>query len=122
MKKNQSFSLRARGRSFKYAFNGLREFLGGQHNAWIHLVATTFVFLLTIAIPVSTSEMITLILATGFVWVAELFNTAIEKLMDFISEKQDNRIKVIKDISAGAVLLAATTALIVGCIVFIPKL
>ena len=66
--------------------------------------------------------MIILVFAIGFVWVAELFNTAIEKIMDFISKEQHPKIKLIKDLSAAAVLVAAMVAFITGCIVFIPKL
>lgn len=122
MKKNDPFSIRARGNSFRYAIAGLRDFFSRQHNALIHLLATVTVFLLAIVIPVSVAEMIALVVAMGFVWTSELLNTAIEQVMDFISEKQDDRIRYIKDLSAAAVLVAAITAMIVGCIVFIPKI
>ena len=58
----------------------------------------------------------------GFVWVAELFNTAIERIIDFISTERQAPIRFIKDRSAGVVLKAAIAAFITGCIVFIPKL
>jgi diacylglycerol kinase (ATP) len=122
MKKDKPFSFRARARSFKYAFDGIINFFKAEHNALIHLLATIIVLTLAILLRVSELEMIALILAIGFVWVAELLNTAIEKIMDFISTEQHPNIKFIKDISAAAVLVSACVAIAVGCFVFIPKL
>jgi diacylglycerol kinase (ATP) len=122
MKKNEPFSLRARGKSFKYAINGAAKFFRSEHNAFLHLAGTLFVIVMSVLTQVSKSEIIFLALATGLVWTAELFNTAIEKIMDFISIKTHPEIKYIKDIAAAAVLVAAIVAFITGCIVFIPKL
>jgi diacylglycerol kinase (ATP) len=116
------FSVKARFKSFEYAFAGIRYFLSSQHNAWIHLIGTVVVIFLAVGFHVSRSEAIALTFAVGFVWVSELFNTAIEKIMDFISVEKNPKIKIIKDISAAAVLVAAITALTVGCFVFIPKI
>jgi diacylglycerol kinase (ATP) len=117
----KKFSLRARGQSFKYAFDGLAQFFRGEHNALLHLLATLLVIILAIILQVSKWEVIVLVIVTGSVWAAELFNTAIEKIMDFISVKEHPGIKFIKDISAAAVLVTALVALIAGCIIFIPK-
>jgi diacylglycerol kinase (ATP) len=65
---------------------------------------------------------IAVVFSIAFVWIAEMLNTAIEKSMDFISTQKHPQIKLIKDISAGAVLIATIAAVIVGCIIFIPKL
>lgn len=121
MKKNESFSLRARGKSFKYAIEGVARFFRSEHNAFLHLTGTLFVIVMAVLTRVSKSEIIFLTLAIGFVWTAELFNTAIEKIMDFVSIQQHPEIKFIKDIAAAAVLVAAIVAFIIGCIVFIPK-
>ena len=122
MKNKKSFSIRARGNSFKYAFEGLKDFFRSEHNAWFHLSGSITVIVLAVVSRVSRLEMIALIFAISLVWVAELFNTAIEKIMDFISAEQRPNIKFIKDLSAAAVLIAAIVAFITGCIVFIPKL
>ncbi len=122
MKNNKPFSILSRIKSFKYAFAGIVDFFKSEHNAFIHLLATIVVVILAIMFHVSGIEMIALIFAFGFVWVAELFNTAIEKIMDFISTEQHPNIKFIKDLSAAAVLVAACVAIAVGCFVFIPKL
>ncbi|OSZ80816.1 diacylglycerol kinase [Chitinophagaceae bacterium IBVUCB2] len=122
MKNNKSFSLRARGESFIYAVEGIKAFFQEEHNARIHLAATAFVIALSIVFRLSSIEIIALTISIGFVWVAEIFNTVIEKAMDFISIEKDNRIKIIKDLSAAAVLIAALVAMLTGCLIFIPKI
>jgi diacylglycerol kinase len=117
----KTFSITSRLKSFKYAFEGIRDFFRTEHNAWIHLLATIGVIVLAVSVPVSRTEIMALVFAVGIVWVAELFNTAIEKIADFVCAEQDPKIKFIKDLSAAAVLISAITALVIGCIVFIPK-
>jgi len=119
--KSQGFSIRARLRSFRFAMEGISSFFLREHNAWLHFMATVAVFILAALVRVTKTELLALIFAIGFVWVAEMFNTCIERVMDFVSVKQDSEIKFIKDLAAGAVLTAAITALIVGLVIFIPK-
>jgi diacylglycerol kinase len=118
-KTNKPFSLSKRLQSFKYAFTGIVFFFKQEHNARIHLLATITVIVLSVILSVSKPEVVALILSVGFVWASEIFNTAIEKIMDFISPEKNDKVK---DLSAAAVLIAAITALATGCIVFIPKL
>ena len=66
--------------------------------------------------------MICIVFCIAFVWVTEMINTAIEKAMDFISTERHEQIRNIKDMAAGAVLIASITAVIVGSIIFIPKI
>lgn len=122
MKKKEPFSIKKRGNSFRYAFQGIATFFKQEHNARIHLAATVLVIVLSVVFHVSKIEAIALVLATGLVWVAEIINTAIENMMDFISTEQNPKIKTIKDLSAAAVLMAALIAVITGCFIFIPKL
>jgi diacylglycerol kinase (ATP) len=117
-----SFSMRARLKSFRYALEGLTSFFASQHNAIIHLFVTVFVFIAAIFFHVAKGEMIAIILATAFVWSAELFNTAIEKLCDMASKDFHPAIKFIKDISAAAVFLSAVAAFLTGLIIFLPKI
>lgn len=121
-KKDRKFSIKARLRSFLYAFSGIGDLFSSEQNMLIHLLATSVVVVLGFAFHVNPIEWTVLVLATGFVWVAEIFNTAIEKIMDFISDEKRPQIKFIKDISAAAVLVSAITALTAGCLIFIPKL
>ncbi len=120
--KTQEFSVKARIRSFRFAWEGIVSFLYQEHNAWLHFMATVAVFTLAALVRVTETELLLLIFATGFVWVAEMFNTCIEKTMDFVSATRHPQIKLIKDLAAGAVLVAAVTALTIGSVIFIPKL
>lgn len=117
-----SFSWRARRKSFVYAGAGIWHLLKTEHNAWIHLATTVIVALASAYFKVSRLEMGLLFFAIALVWIAEMLNTCIEKTLDFVSQKRCEEIRRIKDIAAGAVLLAALTALLIGAIVFIPKI
>lgn len=119
---HKPFTLRARIRSIGFALEGLLEFFSEQHNARVHLAATITVALLAILFPVSATEAIILVFAVALVWAAEIFNTAIEKTADLISTEPDERIRVIKDLAAAAVLVISGAALTAGCIIFIPKI
>jgi diacylglycerol kinase len=119
---SNSFSIKARLKSFQYAFEGLNSFFSTQHNAIIHLVMTLLAFSGAVFYKVTKEEAIAIALAVGFVWAAELFNTAIEKLADIVSTDHRPEIKFIKDVAAAAVLLSAVAAFITGAIVFLPKL
>jgi diacylglycerol kinase len=68
------------------------------------------------------AEWLTVIIVTAMVWAAEIFNTVVEKIMDHITPEQHPGVKVIKDLSAAAVLVTAIAALIAGLIIFIPKI
>lgn len=108
--------------SFRFAFYGARQFFREEHNARIHLVITAMVFAAAWLLELSSREIILLVIVTGFVWVAEIFNTAIERMMDFISPHRHPQVKLIKDLAAAAVLVAACSAVVTGCLLFIPKL
>lgn len=118
----QRFSLRSRLRSFYYAFAGIRQFLLREHNARIHLVASIGVIIAGLVLHVSTSEAAMLAIATGGVWISEMLNTCLERMADLIDPEEHPMIKYIKDLAAGAVLVAAITAVVIGLFIFIPKL
>ncbi|MDF2193142.1 diacylglycerol kinase family protein [Paraflavitalea sp. CAU 1676] len=115
------FSTKERVRSFRFAGQGILSFLRNDHNAWIHLGSTVAVIVLAGYTGVTKVELLALVFVIGLVWLAEMFNTCIERIMDFISTERKPEIKFIKDVAAGAVLVAAIAAFITGCIVFIPK-
>jgi len=116
------FSWRARFRSFSYAFQGLAWFFKREHNAWIHGMATILVLLMCFVFKISGMEFIVVLFAVALVLIAEIFNTAIEKIMDHLSPSTHPAVKIIKDVAAAAVLIAAIAAIIAGLIVFIPKI
>ena len=120
--KQQKFSFIQRLKSFKYAFNGLKILIKDEHNARIHLFATICVIIAGFFFAISTNEWFAVIFAIGFVIAIEIINSAIENIADFISPEKHDKIKRIKDLSAAAVLISALTALIIGLIIFIPKI
>jgi diacylglycerol kinase len=122
MENKETFSAKARLKSFKYAFNGFRHLILNEHNARIHLLATVIVMAAIFLFHLTKMEATAVIIVVGMVWMAELFNSSIEKSMDFISSDHHPRIKIIKDLAAAAVLVAAITALITGVIVFGPRI
>jgi diacylglycerol kinase (ATP) len=121
MNKDTRFSIHSRAKSFLYAFEGIIQFFRKEHNAWLHLVATGAVVIMGILLRVSRTEAIALVIAVALVWICEILNTCVEKTMDMITKEYDPRVKVIKDLSAGAVLVAAAAAAVIGVIVFLPK-
>lgn len=116
------FSLSKRLKSFSHAFNGLKILIKEEHNARIHMFATIVVVMAGFVFKISVNEWFAVLFAIGFVMTVEIINTAIENMADIVSPEKDKRIKKIKDLSAAAVLISALTALVIGLIIFIPKL
>jgi len=105
-----------------HALAGVRQFVRREHNARIHLVATIAVIVTARVLEVSATEAAILAVVTGLVWVAEIFNTCVERMADVITRERHPEIKIVKDLAAGAVLVAAIVAVIVGSFIFIPKI
>ena len=122
MSEKRSFSLKKRIESFKYAFAGLRRLFEKEHNAWIHAIAAVLAIALSYILHISAGEWIAVVIVIGMVFSAEIINSSIEGIADFISPQKDIRIRNIKDLGAAAVLVNAISAAVVGCIIFIPKL
>ena len=120
--KNQKFSIRRRLKSFSYAFNGLKILIKEEHNSRIHLFVSIVVIIASFVFKIVLNEWFAIIFSIGIVIAAELFNSAIENIADFISPDKNYKIKVIKDMSSAAVLICALTAATIGFIVFIPKI
>jgi len=117
-KEPEVFSIISRLKSFHYAFQGILFALKSQHNAWIHLVATILVCIAGWMLRVSPADWRWLIIAIVLVWFAELMNTAFEYLCDVISPEFHISVKRAKDIAAGAVLVCALGAALIGLSVF----
>lgn len=115
------FSTKERLNSFVYAWAGLKAAIRTEHNTWIHLMLTLTAFGLAIALRISREEWMALVVVIAMVWTAELFNTVIERIMDFLSTERHPQIKIIKDMAAAAVMVTALAAVIVGLLIFIPK-
>ncbi|MDD2797084.1 MAG: diacylglycerol kinase family protein [Bacteroidales bacterium] len=119
---NDRFSWKKRALSFRYAAKGISILIKNEHNAWIHLVVFTFVIIAGFSFKISSFEWALIAIVSGMVLLSEAFNTAIEYLCNRISPEQNETIGKVKDIAAGAVLIAAIFAAIVGLIIFVPYL
>ncbi|MFN8342029.1 MAG: diacylglycerol kinase family protein [Cyclobacteriaceae bacterium] len=116
----KGFNFTARLKSFRYAFAGLAWLFRTQHNVWIHCAAAVMVVVAGWYFQVTTTEWALLTLVIGGVFIAEAFNTAIEVLTDKVSPERNEQARIVKDVAAGAVLLAAITAAVIGMIVLGP--
>ena len=115
----KQFTPSSRAGSIRYAINGLVVLLKSEANAWIHALATILVIVAGFALHITPVKWIALIIAICMVWVTEALNTALEKLCDFSCDKKYYpEIKIIKDISAGAVLITALASVAIAIIVF----
>ncbi|KIO44065.1 MULTISPECIES: diacylglycerol kinase family protein [Sanguibacteroides] len=119
---DRKFSIKARIRSFKYAFQGIKILITHEHNARIHLFAAVCVSIAGFLLDISNNEWIAVIFAIGLVFSAEAFNSAIEYLADLVSPDYNELIRKSKDVAAGGVLFTAIVAAIIGLLVFIPRL
>jgi diacylglycerol kinase len=109
-------------RSFGYAFKGVAYATTSQLNFRIHLFATAIALLLGYFLHITTGEWQWLMLCITIVLVTEIFNTMIETLVDLVSPGYNEKAGRIKDMAAGAVVIAAAFALITGIIIFLPKI
>lgn len=108
--------------SFSYAITGIRTAFATQPNVRIHLLIAIIVSAFGYFLGLSTEELIEIILLVGLVLVAEMINTAIEFACNAITTDIHPEIKIAKDVSAGAVLMASIFAVLIGMIIFIPAL
>lgn len=112
--------LEKRIKSFGYAFKGIVSLLKKEHNAWIHCTAIVVVTLAGFHFSIAPTEWCIVVLCFGMVLAAEGFNTAIERLVDLVSPGFHPIAGDVKDVAAGAVLICAIAAAIIGGIIFIP--
>jgi len=109
-------------RGFGYAFKGLWYACKTQLNFRVHLVCTIIALVLGYLLKISAAEWLWIVICIGLVLLTELLNTTLELLCDVISPEYNEKIGHVKDISAGAVLVTAITSLVIGAVIFLPKL
>lgn len=114
--------MRKRIQSFKYAFKGIHNVVSSEINFRIHLAAALMVSLSGFYFRISGDEWLVVLLCFAMVMAAEAFNSAIEELVDFVSPGQHPKAGKVKDIAAGAVLIATIGAAVIGCLIFFPKI
>ena len=107
---------------FKYAFNGIFETIKTERNIKIHIFIMIIVILFGIFLKISLYEWIVCIILFSVVISAEIMNTSIEHIVDGLMPNENEYARKAKDAAAGAVLVLAIGAAIIGLIIFIPKL
>ncbi len=115
-----SYSFKKQLKSFTFAWKGILTCAGHEQNITFHLIAAIIVLAAGFCFGISRTEWMVVMLCIGTVIAAELFNSAIERLVDMVSPEWEKIAGEVKDIAAGAVLITAFAAAIVGMIVFLP--
>lgn len=114
--------LTARLKSFGYAINGIVLLLKTEVNFQIQFICALAICALALVVGLSITEWILQLLAIGLVLAAEAMNSAIERLADVQSKEQNKEIGMLKDIAAAAPLMAAIIALVIGLLIYLPKI
>jgi diacylglycerol kinase len=108
--------------SFGYAFSGFTKAFKNEPNFRIHVMAAVLSLVAAYFLNFAAYEWLILVFAIILVIILELVNTAIETVVDMVSPKYSLKAKVVKDVSAAAVMVAAFMAVLVGIILFLPKI
>lgn len=115
--KNRNFAI-----ALKNAFNGIKYVFTTQRNLKIQFVFAIFAFILGLILKISHVEWAIIVLLIFVVFLSEIFNTAIETVVDMITTEYNESAKIAKDISAGGVTLVAISSIIIGMLIFLPKI
>jgi diacylglycerol kinase len=114
---------RSRIKAFGYAFSGWWYVIRTQRNAWIHMLVSIAVILVSLLLRIPASSWALILLAIALVWIAEFLNTALEAVVDLASNHQEHELaRLGKDVGAAAVLIAAISSVIIGLLVLGPPL
>ena len=108
--------------SFKYAIEGLGTSFKTERNMKIHIFIMILVIIAGIILKINKSEWIICIILFAIVIGSELFNTSIETIVDMVMPEKNEKAKIAKDVSAGAVLVVAIGAAIIGLVIFVPRI
>jgi diacylglycerol kinase len=109
-------------KAFGFAFKGVIAGFASERNMKLHALAAVLVIAAGFYYHISLQEWVALMICIGGVVVTELINTAVEKLTDLISPEYNTEAGLVKDLAAGAVLMAAIISVVVGVIIFVPKI
>ena len=108
--------------SFKYAIEGIWTSFKTERNMKIHIFIMILVIIAGIILKINKSEWIICIILFAIVIESELFNTSIETIVDMVMPEKNEKAKIAKDVSAGAVLVVAIGAAIIGLVIFVPRI
>ena len=109
-------------KTFGYAFEGILTGIRKERNMRIHTVVMILVVFFGTVLGLSATEWCICLVLFGLVMALELVNTAVEAVVDLVTEERKPLAKIAKDTAAGAVLIAAIMAAVIGCIIFLPKI
>ena len=109
-------------RSFRYAFQGIFTLIRSENNARFHLLVSIVLIPVCVFLGLNSIEWAIILTQMGLVWAAEAFNTAIEKLCDYVSPQHQDLIGKVKDLAAAGVLFVSVMAIFVGIIILGNKL
>lgn len=107
---------------FAYAWNGLLELWRTEKNFKVHCIASIIVFIVSFLLRLSIIEWSIILLTIGMVFVTEAFNTAVERLIDYLRPEKHPLAGFIKDVAAGGVLIAVIMSVVIGILIFMPKI
>lgn len=105
-----------------FAWNGICEAFKKERNFQIHCYVGMLVIIWGFFLRLTAMEWVVVLLAIAIVLITELLNSVIERIIDYVKPEQHPKAKIIKDMAAAAVLIAACLAVMIGCIIIIPKL
>ena len=108
--------------SLKYAFDGLKYAYKNEQSMTVHIVVTILVIMFGFIFEISSYEWIIVVLCIGIMMCVELVNTSIEAVVDLVTKKYDEKAKVAKDVAAAVSVMFSITSIIVGLIIFAPKI
>ncbi len=108
-------------KSFGYAFRGLADLIKSEQNAKIHLLITILVIITGFVFKINATEWCIVFFCIAIVFSTEALNTSVEKIIDHLFKDKNETARIVKDISAGAVLICAIISVICGLIIFLPK-
>lgn len=113
---------RKKGIGLRHALNGLKELWIRERNFKIHIFSAILAIIFGFLLQISKYEWLIVIIAIQSVIITEAINSVIERIIDYVKPEISDEAKIIKDISAAFVLIAAISAIIIGIIIFLPKI
>lgn len=109
-------------KSFKYAFQGIKEAFQSERNMKVHFALMTLAIILGFILKLSSIEWAILVITIGLVLILEFINTSLEQIVDIVSPEIQDKAKIAKDVAAAGVLVSAIVAVLIGAFLFLPKI
>ncbi|MCX6705646.1 MAG: diacylglycerol kinase family protein [Candidatus Woesebacteria bacterium] len=108
-------------KSFKYAFEGIKEAFKSERNMKVHFSLMILTIILGIVLKLSSIEWAILTITIGLVLILEFINTSLEQIVDIVSPEKQEKARIAKDVAAAGVLISAIVSVLVGIFLFVPK-